>query len=297
MNPMRWIILSVLLVGLAACQAAPAPAPNALPQPPTAAPAPSATALPASPLPPTAAVEASPTATPDETQPAIAAAQAYFNALQADDYVAASGWISRFSLLPDSLTPADAAAELQAHLADGQRWQDVQVVGAQVFDAKTVLVHVTYTLVSHDVKTGKDTTQAVDEQWPVRREVSDWRVNRDKLIDYHSLDIPAHTTAGLTLQPKLLLRYTDRMRLVFLAQNGTNEAIVLGQPAEVLAAFNFGDQKVEAQSQRLVFDRLRSYTDAAIEIKGLFSAYPDSVEIRRWKAYSEPPWFTFSFSE
>lgn len=295
MNRIRFLSLSILLVGLAGCQAAPAPTP--IPQPPVAAPAPSATARPAPTLPPTPEAAATPTATPDQTGPAVEATKAYFSALQAGDYVAASGWISRFSLLPESLTPAAASAELQAQLTDGQTWTDVQALGGQVFDAKTVLVHVTYTLSRRDGQTGKETAQAVDEQWPVRREGSDWRVNRGKLIDYHTLDVPAQTTAGLTLQPKRLLRYSDHMRLVFLAQNGTNEAIVLGQPSEVLAAFSFGAQQVEAQPVRLVFDRLRSYTDAAVEIIGLFPSYPERVEIRRWKNVHEAPWFTFSLSE
>jgi hypothetical protein len=80
-------------------------------------------------------------------------------------------------------------------------------------------------------------------------------------------------------------------------QNGTNEAIVLGQPNEILATFSFGDQQVEAEKTRFIFDRLRSYPDTILDVKGLYTRYPDAVEIRRWKNLQTPPWFTFVLTE
>jgi hypothetical protein len=130
--------------------------------------------------------------------------------------------------------------------------------------------------------------------WPVRLEAGQWRYNRGNLVDYHTLDVDAQTTAGLTIQPQQLLRYSDRLRLVFLAQNGTNEPISLGQPSEVEAAFYFGGKAVEMEKRWLVFDRLRSYPQAEIELSGWYPSYPEKVEIRRWKNYTTPPWFTFN---
>lgn len=292
------VLIGMLLgMGLSACGAAPRPVPTLAPTATTSVAA--VTPLPA-PTQPGPAAAASPAASPTETapagQPAVDTAQAYFDALQKGDYQAAGSLISRYSLLPDNLAPGDAVAELQTQMT-GQKWSDLRVLGSQAVDARTVLVHVSYRLTVRDAQSGKETVSTPDEQWPVRQENGQWRYNRGNLVHYHSLDLPAQTTAGLTIQPKLLARYADRMRLVFLAQNGTNEAIVLGQPSEVLAAFVFGDQKVEAATPHLIFDRLRSYTSAAIEVKGWFVHYPQAVEIHRWKNYNEPPWFTFQLSD
>ncbi len=286
------------------CQAslAPSAAPAALPPAPTL---PLMTPIPLpSDTPGGAPSAALPSATPAgqptgdaDRGPALAAAavRRYFTALQAGDAQAASRLLSTMSLVIDGMTRGDAAAELEGVFEAGSGYSGLQILDSQVFDEKTVLVHVSYQLAARDTATGKTTTSQVDELWPVRREAGVWLVNRHKVIDYHSLDVPEQLTAGLTVEPRELIRYSDHIRMVFLAQNGTNEAIVLGQPSEVIATFIFGSQRVDAEQNRLIFDRLRSYPDAAIDVKGLFKQYPDGVEIRRWKNYNVAPWFTFHF--
>jgi hypothetical protein len=91
------------------------------------------------------------------------------------------------------------------------------------------------------------------------------------------------TTAGLTLKPLQMTRFSDRIRLTLLVQNSTNDPIVLGQSNEILGAFKFGDQVKEAEKVQYIFQRLRTYADTNLEVKGLFDEYPNSVEIRRWK--------------
>jgi hypothetical protein len=93
-----------------------------------------------------------------------------------------------------------------------------------------------------------------------------------------------------------LARYSDHMTLTLLVQNSTNDPIVLGQTNEVLAAFTFKDQTVEAVKKQMVFQRLRTYSDVTIEVKGLFSSYPEEVIIRQWKNLQVAPWYDFKFS-
>jgi hypothetical protein len=285
------LLLIAILLGLAGCQAGPTPTVPAptLPPAPTAAPVANPTAV----VPPTAEPTVAPTATSDPTQPAVETAKAYFTALEKGDYQAAGSLISTFSLLVDGLSPTDATAELQAAMAGGEAWADLRVSGAEALDEKTVLVQVRYSHTTKDTVSGKLATQDVSAVWPVRQEAGAWRYNRANLVDYRTLDMEAQTTAGLTIQPQQLLRYSDRLRLVFLAQNGTNEAISLGQPSEVEAAFYFGGKAVEAEKRWLVFDRLRSYPKTEIELSGWYPSYPEKLEIRRWKNYTTPPWFTF----
>jgi hypothetical protein len=255
--------------------------------------------------------EAAPTPAP--TDGAVNAVKAYFNALESQDFEAASKLVSRFSLLAAEMTAGDVAAALSAERANGARWSALEVKEAQVFDPKTVLVHVTYRVASNppattvtpvpnaaatqDPKNGQETTTERDELWPVRLENGSWLYNWQNLIDFHTLSTKEKTTAGLLVKPTRLTRYSDRVSLTLLVQNSTNEAIVLGQPNETLATFFFGDEKVEAEKTRFIFDRLRSYPDTVLDVKGLYPRYPDSVEIRRWKNYQTPPWFTFLLTE
>lgn len=238
----------------------------------------------------TAVPTAVPTATTDN---AVKTVQAYFDALQKQDFTAASKQISSFSLLIAQMTNGDAADALKAQAA---QWSGLQVKDAQTFDDNTVLVHVLYQLTTKDAKTGKDTVTPMDELWPVRLEVGKWLYNWNNIIDFHTLDVQQQSTAGLLIMPLQLIRYSDHIALKMLVQNSTNEPIVLGQTNEVMAAFHFGDKVVEGdQSTRLIFDSLRSYPNTIINVKGLFTSYPDSVVIRQWKNVKVAPWFTFQF--
>jgi len=250
---------------------------------------------------PTPTAEPIPTGTPEPTPTAVSqtagaekAAQNYFAALQKGDFDAASRLVSTFSLTASKLTAGDAAAALTQQKAQGAKWSDLQVKDSQVFSDRTILVHVSYQLTTLDAKTGSEVQVEKDELWPFRLESKQWRYNWDNLIDFKTLDFEVQQTAGLTVTPLQLTRYSDRIRLTVLAQNGTNEAIVIGQSNQVLATFHFAGKDVEAENTRYILDRLRSYPDVAIEVKGLFSSYPVSVDIVRWKSYQVAPWFTFT---
>jgi hypothetical protein len=249
---------------------------------------------------PTVAATAVPTAaspTQSSADLAVKTVKDYFAALQSADFKSASGLLSNFSLTVDGMTRGDGAAELQALAAQGAKWSDLQVKDTQVSDEKTILVHVLYQLAGKDPKTGAVSTAQKDELWPVRLENSKWLYNRNNLIDYHTLDVDSKTTSGLTVKPRQLTRYSDHMRLSMLVQNGTNEAIVWGQTNETIAVFTFGSQQVEADKTRLIFDSLRSYPEATIDLKGYFQTYPDSVVLRQWKNIKTAPWYTFQLSE
>lgn len=331
MNKRKYLfIVTIVLVTAwlaAACGAFnPTAAPTALPPvrltaaptfPPTQPPRPTASAtLPA------------PSPTPFE--PPKQAVLDFFAALAAGDYDGAAALYSNFSLMVDGVTRGEAAAGLKARQGKIASWKIVEI---RAFDDRTSLVHVAYLGDSlsgggapaptaaprptETLATGKvaRTMQAelqqtataiastpaaeqpvsVDEWWPVRLENGQWRINRGGLIDFQTLDVPAQTTAGLTVKPRQITRYSDHLTLTLLVQNQTGEAIVLGQPNEVMATFHFGDQPVEAEQTRLIFAGHQSYPNTAIQLKGLYETYPDGVTIRKWKSIKEKPWFEFKF--
>jgi hypothetical protein len=307
------LILPLLVLLLTACQAATLPAPAALPAwtvVPLPAQATAAATAPApTPTAPAAAGVVGPSAA--EKDPAVSAAvetvSSYFQALEDGDFQAAAQLYSDFSLMIAGATRAEAALDLQGQMARGARWSELVVKDSRRFDARTVLVHVTYRLEAKDsAVTGaavkntakpQGTPSQMDELWPVRLENGRWLYNRANLIDYRVLDVPEQATGGLIVKPRQLARFSDHITLTLMVQNQTNEAIVMGQANEVMATFLFNGQKVEAVQKRMIFDRLRSSPQATIEVRGLFETYPDGVTLRQWKNYKVKPWFTFSFTD
>lgn len=251
-----------------------------------------ATPTPTAELTATSTKEPTATATP-ETYPAEQAAQAYFAALESGDFSAAAGLISSYSKMVSNLTSGDIVAELTSRQSNGWSWSDLEIIGSQVFDMKTVLVHVTYQSEIPDSAAGKTVKTSVDELWPFRLETGKWLYNWSNIIDYKTLGVDSQQAGGLTMKPMQLIRYTDKIRLVLLAQNGTSGATVIGRPNQVLATFHFGGKSVDAEQTRYFFDAYRSYPDMTIDAQGLYEEYPDSVEIVKFKDSATAPWFTF----
>jgi hypothetical protein len=295
-NKLLALILVSLALGLAACQPAPQTAALTAPQ---AAQIPAATPIPL-PATPTAMQIPVPSLAPGATevtagpiQAAEKTVTAYFAALAGGDAKTAASLLSTFSLTHAALTRSDAQAEIKTELDQGEQWSDLQIIDAKAFDAKTVLVHVTYQETSKDRKTGEPATTPRDELWPVRLESGAWRYNRGNLVDYQTLDVKERILSGVTVKPQEIDRYTDRLALVLLVQNATQESVVWGSPSQVLATFHFNGQAVQADQKVIVIDRLRSYPAVTIEAHGLFDTYPDAVDLVQFILYTGGPWYTF----
>lgn len=254
--------------------------------PPTATPtrAPTRTPLPT----------ATPTLSPEQASLAAAeqAARAYFSALETGEYEAASNLVSNFSLVVFGMTRGDAASALAKLRAGGAKWSDLEIGETIQAGETTCLVPVSYTLAGLD-KDGKETSQTVEETWPFRLENKQMRYNWNNLVEFHTLDVPAQTLNGVTVKPVQANRFTDRFQLVLLIQNRTNNPVVFGQVNEILATFYFDGEAIQAEQTQTVFNPLRTVPDYKLEVKGSFERFPDSVEIRKWKNYDVPPWFTF----
>jgi hypothetical protein len=231
------------------------------------------------------------------TAGAVQAAQDYFAALQNGDFTAASKLVSAFSLRTGKLTEGDVADALTQEKSQGAAWSDLQVVDSQVFNDNTILVHVRYQLSSLDAKTSKTVQSEVEEQWPFRLENRKWLYNWTNIIDFKTLSADARLVNGLSVKPLQLTRYSDKIRLTLLAQNGTDQAIVIGQSNQTLAAFHFAEKSVNAENARIYLDAYRSYPSVTIDVKGLFTSYPDSVEMVKYTTTSAVPWFTFALGD
>jgi hypothetical protein len=92
------------------------------------------------------------------------------------------------------------------------------------------------------------------------------------------------------------MRYPDHLQVALFVQNHSNDTIVFGQPNEILAAFTFGSQTMEAEKAQMVFVRMQTYADVRITVKGAFSQFPDKIEIRKWKNYDVAPWYSFTLA-
>jgi hypothetical protein len=247
-----------------------------------------------------------PTATQDplkvQAELAETRVKEYFSALEKQDFEKAADQVSTFSLTVFDMTRGDAVSFLGQQRADGTAWSDLEVVETTPADQQSQLVHVKYTLagktVAKDAKAGAttETKDTRDEVWVVRLEAGDWKINWNNLIDYRTLDVDAQTLNGVTVKPVQANRFPDRIQLVMLVQNRTNAPVVFGQVNEILGTFYFSGQAIEAEKLQFVFNPLRSVPDFKLEVKGSFTTYPDSVEIRKWKTYNVKPWFTFQLN-
>jgi hypothetical protein len=253
----------------------------------------------------TLTVTPAPTETPAPTATTVSptaaaeqAAQDYFAALAKGDFAAAAKSVSAFSLMANKLTSGDVIDALTQEKANGAAWSDLEVKGSQAFTDNTVLVHVTYQLSGLDPKTGKAVQTQMDEEWPLRLENKQWRYNWTNIIDFNTLSEDAKLSNGVTLKPVQITRYSDRISLTVLAQNGTAETVVLGGADNpTLGEFHFGDQTVEAVNTRTILDAWRTVPEMTIDVKGLYTGYPDAIEIVKYKTTHAPSWFTFGLTD
>ncbi len=227
---------------------------------------------------------------------AASAAQRYFGFLQSGDFTSAAGMTSNLSRFAFKLTSSGIAGLLTAQQQSGAAWSNFQIQGTQQFNATTYLVHVTYDLAAKDAKTGQVSQAARDELWPIVLENGSWLYNWNNIIDFNTLTtVPYQQANGLTVTLLQLARYTDHMTLTIMAQNSSNDAIVIGSSSQILATFHFGGQSVDAASTQYVIDRLRGYSNIDVTVPGLFTSYPTSVDLIKFKNYpAEKPWFTFN---
>jgi hypothetical protein len=227
---------------------------------------------------------------------AASAAQKYFGFLQSGDFTSAAGMTSNLSRFAFKLSTTGIASTLTAEQQAGAAWSNFQVVGTQQFNATTTLVHVTYTLATKDAKTSQVTQIMKDELWPIVLENGSWLYNWNNIIDFNTLTtVPYQAANGLTVTLLQLARYTDHMTLTLMAQNNSNDAIVIGSANQILATFHFGSQSVDAANTQYVVDRMRGYSNIDVIVPGLFTSYPTSVELIKYKNYpTEKPWFTFN---
>lgn len=252
---------------------------------PTAAPTSAAIKVTATPRPsPTAKPSPVPTQTSAPYAEVEAAANAYAEALRKGDAATAAGMISNYSLMVAQVTSGDIQAGMKA-AGDAARIANFKLLGVKEAGESTVLIHVSYI-------SGKDAA-AVDESWPFRKENDAWRYNWNNLVDFHTLTVDAQTTNGVTFIPQRLLRYSDRTVLELMGQNHTAEPIVFGQVNETLARFHIDGQTVDAEKKHLALDARRTNNNLTLELKGYYPVYPSAVDIRIWRDFNEPPWFSF----
>ncbi|HSV85157.1 MAG TPA: hypothetical protein VLH85_01185, partial [Levilinea sp.] len=221
---------------------------------------------------------------------AEAAVRAYFNAVSAGDLQTAVGWVSSFSLMIHHMTPADATSELLAWKIAGEAWSDFEILETTSLNEQTMLVRVSYTVSGEENEGAHQVKEAV---WPVRLEAGQWRYNWNNLIDVRRLVATAQTVNEITLLPREMKRYSDRIVLDLLVQNRSTGLVVFGQANETLGTFYFGNQAVVAEQTRWVLNPLRAAPSTTLEIRGLFETYPDRVAIRSWDQHNVDPWYVF----
>jgi hypothetical protein len=239
-----------------------------------------------------------PTVTTDPAiQGAIQGAQAYFAALESRDFSGGANLVSAHSLKVMDLTNGDVVDLLTNQSLAGSAWSDLEIGEVQRFDSKTVLIPVTYTLGSVDPASQEEVQTKVKETWAMRLEGGKWMFNWDHLIDTKYLDVEPQTNGGITAEPKIMVRYTDRISLGLMVQNVSGKDVYFGYATQTLATFYFGIENVDAANVMTVIQNNQTTLNYTIDVYGLFNTYPVSVEIIKYPAYPDySPMFTFTLA-
>ncbi|MBI9049945.1 MAG: hypothetical protein JEZ00_11030 [Anaerolineaceae bacterium] len=224
--------------------------------------------------------------------------RSYFDAVSNGDSDQAAEYLSRFSLMVFEMTRDDAVSALQTQKVEGISWSALEVNNVEAFDDQSILISVAYVSTQPVAEAeGEDeaseSSTPVQAVWVVRLENNEWLLNWNNLIDFKTMSAGADTVNGVTVLPTQILRYTDRIELVMLVQNRNNESVVFGQSNETLGTFYFGEKAVVAEKTQWVLNALRSSPGRVLEVKGLYEAYPDRIEIRKWNNYNVDPWYNF----
>jgi len=227
------------------------------------------------------------TSMPEEAEPPAiqgpdATVTAYLEALQQRRFEQAAAFISDYSLSLLGLRRQDIISHFEQQDFEGWRLLDYRVTESQELDEDLVLVHA---LIKEQI--GRDEPQNYDVWWALRREGGEWRINWGALVDDRPLDIEPQTINDLTLQPLRIIRYADRMRLLFRIENNSDRGCIWGWAGEEAAAIHFGDQIVSVSGTSEDIAPQRVYPDAYVDIDGFRETYPTAVDLTGWRQADE----------
>ena len=223
------------------------------------------------------AVTANPTTLPEGPEKTVADR---CQTLIKKDFNQAANLLSQYSLQLFGLTRQEIVIRYQTLGFKSWKLVDCRLLESKKFDDQTMLVHLLM-----KEQTGEQEPQYYDGWQALRLEEGQWLINWNDVIDALPLVVEAQTVSGVTIQPTQLLRYTDKIRLVFNVGNANKRAAFWDLAGQKVSTFFIADQAVSVRGVNetpFMIDAESAYTAAYAELPGLQATYPTGVDLTNW---------------
>jgi hypothetical protein len=201
-------------------------------------------------------------------------------ALIKKDFNQAANLFSEYSLRLFDLTRQDIVMRYQTLDFKGWKLVDCRRLESKKFDDQTILIHLLM-----KEQTGEQEPQYYDGWQALRLEEGQWLINWNDVIDTLPMAVESQTVNGVTLQPTQLIRYTDKIRLLFNVGNANKRAAFWDLAGQKVATFKIADQTVIVRGMNETpfrIDAENTYTGAYAEVPGLQTVYPTGVDLTNW---------------
>lgn len=196
------------------------------------------------------------------------------------DFNQAANSFSEYSLRLFNLTRQDIVIRYQTLDFKGWKLVDCRRLESKKFDDQTILIHLLM-----KEQTGEQEPQYYDGWQALRLEEGQWLINWNDVIDALPMAVESQTVNGVTVQPTQLIRYTDKIRLLFNVGNANKRAAFWDLAGQKVATFNIADQTVIVRGVNETSFRIdaeNTYTGAYAEVPGLHTVYPTGVDLTNW---------------
>jgi len=164
-----------------------------------------------------ASASASP-ATPDTPEKVVAA---FYTDLKQGDFKKALSWYSQYSSEHLKVDFADEVRAREKTFFAGTKVIDYKVVDKREPEPGVVLVSLW-----EKRQTGTEPPETTDQTFVLRHEADGWRINWNGLIEYRAVHVAGQTIKKVSLQPFLVERFLDGVKVHLKVSNGNGQDTV-----------------------------------------------------------------------
>jgi len=199
----------------------------------------------------------------------------YMEAAHQRDFKRMASFLSDYSLQLLGTTREEARIDFEKLDFEGWRSVEHRIVATREINSEIVLIRAFE-------KSGYNNQFDTYDWWSsLRKEKDGWRVNLDNIVDHIILDIEPQTINDVTVQPTLVVRYTNKLCLYMIVDNANDRAIHWGWGNELIATAFFGNE-AEDKWGALQLQSKRNYPNMYLEFDGWHETYPTSIILYSW---------------
>jgi hypothetical protein len=203
---------------------------------------------------------------------------AFYGALKKGEFKRAHGFFSEYSTKHFDVDVAQEIKNRERKLFAGTKTVDFKVVEKRELEPRTVLVEAWVKEQTHD-----QPPQTNEMTLVLRNENDSWRINYNSLVAYQTLNVTPQIKNEVSLQPYLIERYLDNIKLHFIVKNGSQkDKVHWGFPGDRTAVIEYPSGKSTVmENTHFKFEQGQS-DDIWIKFDGYVSEFPRKIKSQRW---------------